>query len=108
MSTAEKQERYRLWRERIADQQQSGKSIRAFCRERGQKAHLFYYWRRRLTSDLAPEKTVRFALVETNTGLPQRERIELRLETGEKLGIWPGADAATLRMVLAGLREARA
>jgi transposase-like protein len=106
MSTAEKQERYRLWRELIADQQQSGKSISAFCRERGQKAHLFYYWRRRLTSDPS-EKAVRFALVETNSGLPVTERIEIALNSGEKLRIPPGADVATLRMVLAVLREAR-
>jgi hypothetical protein len=38
MRTEEKQaERYRLWRELIEDQQQSGKSVSAFCRGRGQK-----------------------------------------------------------------------
>ena len=46
MTTQEERlERRKLWDELIADQQQSGKSISAFCRERGQKAHLFYYWR---------------------------------------------------------------
>jgi len=108
MSTEEKQERRKLWGELIADHQQSGKSISAFCRERGQKAHLFYYWQQRLTSEPAPEKAVRFALVETNSGVPVRERIEITLNSGEKLRVAPGADAATLRMVLAVLREARA
>ena len=109
MSTEEKQaEQYGLWRELVADQQQSGKSISAFCRERGQKAHLFYYWRKRLTAlDPAAEKAVRFALVETNGGLPVRERMEITLDSGEKLRIPPGTDATTLRMVLAVLREAR-
>lgn len=102
----ERAERRKLWGELIADQQQSGKSISAFCRDRGQKAHLFHYWRQRLTSEPAPEKAVRFALVETNTSLA-RERIEIALDSGEKLRIAPGADAATLRMVLAVLREAR-
>lgn len=109
MTTQEERlEQRKLWGELIADQQQSGKSISAFCRERGQKAHLFYYWRQRLAPDAAPEKTVRFALVETNRGLPVQERIEIALDSGEKLHIAPGADAATLRTVLAVLREARA
>src|ERR1017187_7963673 len=104
----ERAERRKLWGELIADQQQSGKSISAFCRERGQKAHLFYYWRQRLRSNPAAAKAVRFALVETNSGVPVRERIEIALNSGEKLRIAPGADAATLRMVLVVLREARA
>ena len=104
----ERAERRKLWGEWIAEQKQSGKSVSAFCRERGQKAHLFYYWRQRLTSDPAREKTVRFALVEASSGLPVGERIEIALDSGEKVRIAPGADAATLRMVLAVLREARA
>jgi hypothetical protein len=104
----ERAEQRKLWGELIADQQQSGKSISAFCRERGQKAHLFYYWRQRLTSNPSRKKAVRFALVETSGGLPVRERIEIALNSGEKLRVAPGADAATLRMVLALLREARA
>jgi len=47
-------------------------------------------------------------LVETNGGLLVREKIEIVLNSGEKLRLAPGADAATLRMVLAVLREARA
>ena len=105
MNTQEKRaEQRQLWRELIAEQKESGKSIRAFCQERGQKEHLFYFWRQRLAP---PEKAVRFALVETNGGLPVRETIEILLNSGEKLRIAPGADAATLRMVLGVLREAR-
>jgi transposase-like protein len=109
MTTQEdRAEQRKLWGELIAEQKQSGKSISGFCRARGQKAHLFYYWRQRLTSDSAAEKAVRFALVETNGGVPVRERIEILLDSGEKLRVAPGADAATLRMVLGVLREARA
>jgi transposase-like protein len=97
-------EQRQLWHELIAEQKKSGKSIRAFCQERGQKEHLFYFWRKQLAP---PAKAVRFALVETNGGLP-REKIEIVLNSGEKLRLAPGADAATLRMVLAVLREARA
>jgi hypothetical protein len=105
MTTEEKRaERRKLWRELIAEQKKSEKTIRAFCQEHGQKEHSFYFWRQQL----APEKAVRFALVETHGGLPVRERIEILLNSGEKLRIPPGADAATLRMVLAVLREARA
>ena len=106
MTTQEKRaEQRQLWRELIAEQKKSGKSIRAFCQERGQKEHLFYFWRKQL---VPPAKAVRFALVETNGGLPVGEKIEIALASGEKLRIAAGADAATLRMVLAVLRETRA
>jgi hypothetical protein len=36
------------WRERIAAQQDSGKSIRAWCRENNLHEHAFYWWRSRL------------------------------------------------------------
>jgi hypothetical protein len=36
------------WRERIASQQASGQSIRAWCRDNGCREHSFYFWRVRL------------------------------------------------------------
>ena len=90
------------WRERIAEQQRSGTSIRQFCKERGLAEHSFYAWRRRLQRSEA----VRFAVVDR--GLRQEATmdacVELILPTGERLRIAGGVDATTLRTVLEALR----
>ena len=39
------EQRRELWRQRIAQQESGGQSIRAYCRERGLKEHDFYGWR---------------------------------------------------------------
>ncbi len=98
MSTKQEQRR-ELWRQRIAEQESSGQSIRTYCREREVKEPAFYCWRRLLRKQNAP---VRFALVETKAveaGAP----LELLLASGDRLRI--PADAATLKLVLAVLRE---
>jgi hypothetical protein len=93
-------ERRELWRQRIAQQGKSGQSIRMFCGEQNLSEPSFYAWRKRLRNETKP---VRFALVEpkavADTGAP----IEVMLASGDRLCI-PG-DAATLRLVLAVLRE---
>ena len=99
MSTKQ-EERRELWRERIAQQETSGQSIRAFCRERGLKEPAFYGWRQRLRKQNTP---VRFALVESKPGEETAAPIELMLASGDRLRIPP--DAATLKLVLAVLRE---
>jgi len=86
------------WRQLITEQDKSGKSVRAFCRERDLGEYSFYTWRQRLRK----EEPVTFALVDTARSAEART-IELILTSGDRLRI-PG-DAATLRMVLAVLRE---
>ncbi len=93
-------ERRELWRQRIAQQGKSGQSIRVFCGEQSLSEPAFYAWRKRLRSESKP---VRFALVETKSVADTAAPIEVMLATGDRLRI-PG-DAATLRMVLAVLRE---
>ena len=61
MSSDLQPEQRQVWGQRIAQQQSSGESIRAFCRGRGLKEHAFYGWRQRLRA----EQPVTFALVET-------------------------------------------
>jgi hypothetical protein len=91
------------WRERLAQQERSGLSVKQFCKERALTECSFYAWRKRLRR----KEPVRFALVErgaarqepaTETGL------ELVLATGERLRIATGVDATTLRIVLDALR----
>ena len=55
-------ERRKHWGELIARQQQSGKTVKAFCEENGVCSPSFYAWRKRLKGKIQP---VGFALVET-------------------------------------------
>ena len=99
MSTKQ-EERRELWRQRIAEQETGSQSIRAYCGERGLKESAFYGWRGRLRKQ---NTAVRFALVETKPALETAAPIELLLASGDRLRI--PSDAATLKLVLAVLRE---
>ena len=99
MSTKQ-EERRELWRQRIAEQETGSQSIRAYCGERGLKESAFYGWRGRLRKQNTP---VGFALVETKPALETAAPIELLLASGDRLRI--PSDAATLKLVLAVLRE---
>jgi hypothetical protein len=92
------EQRREVWRQRIAQQETSGESIRTFCRGRGLKEHAFYGWRLR-----QQDTPVGFALVETKPAKEPVPPIELVLTSGARLLIPP--DAAALRLVLAVLRE---
>jgi hypothetical protein len=98
------EERRQLWRKLISQQEQSGLSVRAFCKEHRTSEHSFYQWRKRLAEQLP----MKFALVETSRGAPTAvAAMEVILASGERLRIVPGIDAATLRLVLSVLREPR-
>jgi hypothetical protein len=86
------------WRQLVTEQEKSGKSVRAFCHERELGEYSFYTWRQRLRK----EEPVTFALVDTGRSA-EAATIELVLTSGDRLRI-PG-EAATLRMVLAVIRE---
>jgi transposase-like protein len=93
------------WRELIAEHERSGMSVRRFCKERGIREHLLFYWRKRLRTVQQP---VRFALVERGAAPAEprgKTELELVLVSGERLRIGAGVDATTLRMVLAALRS---
>ena len=102
---ARQAERRKFWAELIARHKQSGKTVEAFCQENGVGGPSFYAWRKRLTEKGQP---ISFALVETSAVRQQRgEPVELILSSGDRLHIHAGVDAATLRLVLSALREAR-
>jgi hypothetical protein len=92
------------WRERIAEQERSGLSVKQFCKERGLTAWSFYDWRKRLGESAAP---VRFALVQRKSESRNPAAgpdIEIVFAGGEQLHIRSGVDGATLRMVIEALR----
>lgn len=94
--------RSEYWRQMVAEQKRSGLPVRSFCEQAKVNEHTFYTWRARQRQ----EEPVRFALVEPITrGTPgSSESIEVTLASGDRLRIGAGADAATLRVVLAALR----
>ena len=110
------QTRREQWRQRISEQEKSGQSARAYCREHKVNEHAFYQWRQRLSA-LSGEP-VRFALIEAvqtpatvpppamqsyQTAHQLEPVVELILNSGERLRI--PADASMLRLVLSVLRE---
>jgi transposase-like protein len=106
VSSPRKVERREFWRQRIAEQEAGGQTVRTFCREHELSEHSYYWWRRQLS--IGGEKAIRFALVETARPggeilASRREHLDLVLHSGERLQI--PADAATLRLVLSVLRE---
>jgi transposase-like protein len=102
MSKAQ-QERREFWRQLIAQQEQNGVTVRAFCQKHRVSEYSFYQWRKRLAEQLP----VKFALVETDRSTPAAAGVEVILATGERLRIASGSDAATVRLALSVLREPR-
>jgi transposase-like protein len=98
------EERREVWRKLIAQHEQSGLSVRAFCQRHRTSEYSFYHWRKRLGAGLP----MKFALVETSRSAPAAvAAVEVVLASGERLRIAPGIDASTLRLVLSVLREPR-
>jgi transposase-like protein len=102
------------WQKLIAEAARSGRSIRAYCRERDVTEGQFYAWRRRLNGSghgavrgAVPGAT--FALVQETGATPEPPTagVELVWTDGRRLRIGPGTDAATLRMVLAVVEPER-
>jgi transposase-like protein len=93
------------WRRVLAEQQLSGQSVAAFCRERGVCAPQFYVWKKRLAEEVSAE----FVAVQVvSGGEPLRSRaLEIRLPGSRSVMVEPGFDADHLHAVLAAL-EARA
>jgi len=99
---SKQEERQELWRRRIAQQAESGRSVPAFCKENGLAEHAFYYWRLKFRREQRP---VTFALVDAKAAVKESHGIELVLAQGDRLHI-PN-DEATLRLVLNVLRDQR-
>ena len=88
----------------MAQQEKSGHAVSVFCREQGLSEPTFYAWRQRLGKQMRKHNTsVCFALVETKPAEETVPPIELMLASGHRLRI--PHDAATLKLVLAVLRE---
>ena len=97
----------RQWRQRIAQWQTSGLSVTAFCARHGLTVPNFYAWRRLLRRRDAPPPA--FVPVHVVADAPPVSAclLEVVLPDGHAVRVAPGFDAATLRQLLAVLREER-
>ncbi len=98
---SKQEQRRELWRQRIAEQEKSGRPVSVFCREHGLSGATFFAWRQRLKI----QEPVSFALVEAKGAAETAPPIELILTGGERLRI--PCEASMLKMVLTVLRERR-
>ena len=93
------------WQSLISEQEQSGESAAAFCRARGVRESLLYYWKKRLRGAAVPQ-FVEVGLKkgkreEVEAGLQLGATIEVRLCNGRSLVVGPEFSASHLRAVLA-------
>ncbi len=97
----------RQWRRWIRQWQTSGLSVTAFCARFGLATANFYAWRRLLQRRDAT--TAAFVPVRVVADTPQAPTgaLEVLLPDGHSVRVPPGFDAATLRQLLAVLREER-
>ncbi|WP_425387801.1 IS66 family insertion sequence element accessory protein TnpA [Edaphobacter aggregans] len=96
------------WRGLVSEQVASGKSVAAFCGERGLRDWQFYEWKKRLrkaeaASFVAVEVTVPAAPVSSAAVSVQMVGIELRHRRGWSLIVEPGFEAGHLRRLLSVL-----
>lgn len=93
----------RKWRELIAEQERSGGTVAAFCRERRLCAPNFFWWKRKLRDEA--ERTPGFIELAVRPE-PAAATMEMRLAGGRVLVLRPGLDLAWVRAVAEAL-EAR-
>jgi hypothetical protein len=96
-----REERRIYWNKLIAEQEASGATIQAFCKQRGIGVYSFYSWRRRLRK----AEPVQFALLKTVANSGAQAPIELCLPGGARLWIANDVNVATLRSVLDALQS---
>jgi hypothetical protein len=93
------------WQSLFSEQEQSGESAAAFCRARGLRESLFYYWKKRQRGAAVRQ----FVEVELTKGEREEAQaclqlgatIEVRLRNGRSLMVGPEFSAGHLRAVLA-------
>jgi transposase-like protein len=106
MSQPEKQVK---WRSLIAEQKESGQSVAAFCRTRGVREALFYYWKKQLQEVARPQfvevQVAKPDLSQSHSGAALGATIEVRLRNGRSLMVAPEFNAGHLRALLAVLES---
>ena len=95
----------------MSEQEGSGESVAAFCRERKLCAPHFFVWKKRLR-EAAGAKFVEVKLAEAGRGLAGAtraagdERVEILLKNGRSLRVGRGFDAELVRALVAVVESA--
>ena len=90
------------WRDLVAEQEQSGLSVAAFCRDRELAQSQLTYWKRRVREAAkAPFVEVQLAEPPVQARALGSTTIEVRLKNGRSLMVAAGFDARHLRALLA-------
>jgi hypothetical protein len=98
------------WRDLVSEQEQSGQSVAAFCRDRELARSQFIYWKRRL------REAGRASFVEVKlarSGVESREQaralgsrtIAVQLRNGRSLVVPPEFEVSHLRALLAAVES---
>jgi hypothetical protein len=108
----------REWRERVRRREQSGDSVRTFCRRKGVRESAFYAWRGELARrreerhaakeqgmSANPAGAVRFVPLQVTAGKDADDPpgVEILLSRARMVRVRPGFDRQTLLDVLAVL-----
>ena len=101
------QHKEQQWQRRIDQWRDSGLSVRAVCDRHRLSAATFYAWRRRLRRGAAEPAPFLPVQVVADAPPPRAGTLEVVLAGGAVLRVAPGFDPATLRQLLAVLREGR-
>ena len=99
-----KERQWQLW---IDQWRASGLSVRDFCARHRLPTPTFYAWRRRLRRRAAEPAPFLPVQVVADPPPPQASTLEVVLAHGPVVRVPPGFDPATLRQLLAVLREER-
>ena len=100
-------QRVQLWAERIAECRSSGKSVRAWCREKEISEKTYYYWQRRLYQQMeSTAEGVDFAEIprgiQTGQNFSAAAKVCL---SGATIEVYPGADAQMIQVILETLKS---
>jgi hypothetical protein len=95
------------WQRLVSEQERSGQTVAAFCRERKLCAPHFFYWKKRLRAN-GPAK---FLEVKLAAAVPAARavgdaRVEVILKNGRSLRVGPGFDRELVRTLAAVLESA--
>jgi hypothetical protein len=90
---------WRKWQRLIGEQERSGQTVTAFCRERGLCRPYFFVWKKRLGKS-AVGKFLEVQVAEPRPRVADDSSIEIRLQNGRSLVVGRGFDAEHVRALL--------
>jgi len=103
-------EKRQFWQMVMETWQDSGLSVRQFCKNEGLSEPSFYFWRRKLNQTKSTpgsqQATVSGAFIEVSIPSNAPAALELVLSSGNILRIGTAADSSALSRVISVLREA--